>query len=334
MTPIHPIFIVGSPRSGTTLMRFILSSHPDIFIPDETGFIPFLLPEVMVDLPLKGEDVHQVLKRMSELHFQWRNIVPDEIAFYNSLPQPPTLADVLDALYRQQTAAVLKDGRKITRWGDKTPLYVRHIPLLLRMFPQAQFIHMIRDGRDATVSAQKKWGLATYWYQDNYYLLKNWAANVRAGLETGQKLAPTQYLEVRYEDLVQQPEATVRGVCAFLGETFYPEMLNQGELARKVGPGPDGHTEVMRPITTASVARWRKQMTPFDQKLAQHIAGDLLGQLGYETPPQEPLTSGENLRLGLLGIKYFFSESLRTLLYKTGILTLNRTMRKEGAIDD
>ena len=319
---IRPIFIVGSPRSGTTLLRFMLSSHPNIYIPEETGFIPYLRKPEQLSAPLSQVEVEQLLQRISQLNYLWRDIVLDIRAFYQNLAEP-TLTNILDALFRQMIAE-----HQASRWGDKTPLYVRHIPLIAQIFPEAQFIHVIRDGRDATLSAQKKWGLSKFWYMDNYYLLRNWVANVSAGLRDGKKFSEDQYLEVHYEQLVREPQRMLREICELLKETYDPAMLEHSQLAQQVGPGPDGHTEVMQSISTASVERWRTEMTLFEQKMAHQIAGSLLNELGYESFDPSKFSGKEKAQFALLSIKYQLSEAIRKILYATGFLTLNRNMRR------
>lgn len=315
----RPFFVVGHPRSGTTLLRFMLSSHPRLHIPEETGFIPFLVKDV--NAPLGLEQVRSILARLGKLNYLWDHLVDDVPAFYRSLPEP-RLTYLLDALYRQQIAEY-----GASRWGDKTPTYVGYIPLLNEIFPTAQFIHVIRDGRDATLSALAKWPERGR-YMDSYYLLANWVRNVRAGREDGPALGPSRYLEVRYETLVEQPQQVLEEILAFLGEELHPGMLDHTRLARKLGPGPQDHVEVQQPISTASVQRWRTEMTPFDQKLANHIAGDLLEELGYQRAPVDALTAGEALRLFFLAGKFRLADTSRTLLYATGILSLNRDLRR------
>jgi hypothetical protein len=315
-----PFFIVGNPRSGTTLLRFILSSHPRIYIPGETGFIPFLLKNVRAELSLP--QVRGLLHRIAWLNRGWDDLVKQVPGFYRSLPTP-TLRQLLDALYR----------RKITphgavRWGDKTPSYVRHIPTLSTIFPQAQFIHVIRDGRDVALSAQAKWG-HKHWYMDSYYLLKNWARNVKEGRRAGRQLDPDRYLEIHYEQLVQAPEDTVRTLCSFLNESFHSAMLEHTRLARQE-IGPDGHVEVRRPISTASVQRWRGEMSAFQCKLANELAGPVLAEMGYELAESSLWSTRERIRLFCLAVKYQAIDSMRHLLPALGIPTLNRDKRKRG----
>ncbi|MEW5987746.1 MAG: sulfotransferase [Chloroflexota bacterium] len=333
--PEHPFFIVGHPRSGTTLLRFILSSHPRLYVPDETGFIPSLLRRSSWKRDLQSSwkrdlqsswkrdlqvgEVEAILREIGRLNRHWAGLVEDAPAFYAALAEPD-LAHVLDALYRRQ-----KGEQTAARWGDKTPTYVRHIPALSQLFPTAQFIHLIRDARDATLSAQKKWS-GRRPYMDSYYLLKQWARNVAAGRAAGHALGPTRYLEVFYEEMVQTPRPVIERICHFLGEDFQPVMLDHARLARQtIGPG--GHVEVREPISTQSVGRWRTRLSPFDQKLADHLIGPLLASLGYELSGRGPFTTAERLRVLLLAARFRLVDTTRTALYAAGWLTLNRGKR-------
>jgi hypothetical protein len=313
----RPFFVVGNPRSGTTLLRFILSSHPRLHIPGETGFLPFLGFEA--DAQLSAIRVRRVLAQIGTLNREWAGLVHDPEVFYSMLAQP-TLACVLDQLYRK-----VIEGHGAVRWGDKTPDYVRYLPLLSRIFATAQFVHVIRDGRDATLSARKKWGRGR-WYMDDYYLLRNWARNVERGRAAGQALPPGRYLEIRYEDLVREPESTLRVLCDFLGEPFHAAMLDHSALAREQ-IGPQGHIEVREPISTASVGRWRTGMSPFWKRVADAVSDPTLIACGYERSGQGPLSRIEWLQVLPFAAKYALVQGARRALRGLGLLTLNRGKR-------
>ncbi|MDX1662555.1 MAG: sulfotransferase [Candidatus Promineifilaceae bacterium] len=313
----RPFFIVGHARSGTTLLRMILSSHPRLVIPPETGFLPFL--RITPEAPLSREQVRKTIRTIGALNREWRHLVPDFDRFYTELPQPTPLPQLLDALYRRRGDAPIR------RWGDKTPGYVTYVPQIDAIFPNAQFIHVIRDGRDSTVSAWKKWGERRP-YMDHYYLLAEWARDVEAGREAGQALGAERYLEVCYEELVQQPEPTIRQIIAFLNESFHPAVLDHTSLARKV-VGAHSHREVWEPIFTTSVGRWRREMTPFQKKLANRVAGATLSAAGYELARTAPWSAAEQVRFALLAGRYHLVALIRRLLYRSGLLTLNRGKR-------
>jgi hypothetical protein len=315
--PEKPIFVVGSPRSGTTLLRFILSSHSRLYIPSETGFIPHL--DVAPGVTLSREEVTAVLDQIGRLNREWAGLVDDVIAFYRDLPRP-TLPHLLDALYRRRIR-----GSGAARWGDKTPGYVLHIPRLHAIFPTAQFIHIIRDGRDVTLSAQRKWGAA--WYMDSYYMLRRWVEYVETGRENGRRLGPGRYLEIHYEHLVTQPETQVARICTFLEEEMHPAMLQHDQLAQRQ-IGPEGHVEVRNPISRRSVYRWSKEMSPFAMKLANEAAGETLDVLGYEPSPVSAMTQRERWRLYRLALKYALTQNAQRLLTRLGWLSLNRGKRR------
>ena len=319
-----PFFIVGHPRSGTTLVRAIINSHARLYVPPETGFLPFLQVDGQApakDRPLARKEVTSLLQHIGRLNREWQSLVHDTAEFYEALSNGrdgPTVAQVLDALYRRRM------GERGERWGDKTPSYVSYIPHIDRLFPEALFVHVIRDGRDTVLSAREKW--EGRHHLDSYYLLQRWVENVIAGRRNGRLLGQGRYLEIHYEDLVAQPAESVRQLCDFLGETFRPAMLDHTQQFQEMNT-VGGHPEVRRPIFSTSAGRWRREMAPFDRKLAHHLAGPTLHAFGYPTPNPEPWKVRERLRLLLLNIRYRLFAAARRALYAVGILTLNRGKR-------
>jgi len=315
----RPFFIVGHPRSGTTLLRFFLSSHPRLYVPAETGFLPFLDTDPRAELDRTA--VAALLHRIGRLNRFWDGLVVDEEAFYTDLPRP-TLPFILDALFRQKMPI------KTARWGDKTPLYIQYIPQIQAIFPQAQFIHMIRDGRDAALSARTKWGRSKP-YMDLYYLLRNWVSNVQAGRASGDLLGQNHYCEVHYEALAKDPEGTLQALCDFLGESYAPSMLDFQQVARRDGSSKNAHVDPQKPLHSGSIGRWRRELTPFERQLAYTIAGPLLTELGYVPDEDlEPLSTAGKLRLAWLSTKFQVSDSLRYWLYRRQLLTLNYNLRR------
>jgi len=314
----RPFFIVGHPRSGTTLLRFMLSAHSRLHVPDETGFVPFL--RVDPEKVLSPAEVSSVLDRIGHLNPFWAGMVGDVGAFHAEL-QPPTLPNMLTELYCRR---VRPHGA--VRWGDKTPLYVRYLPRIRAIWPDAKVIHVVRDGRDAALSALQKWGDERK-YMDMTYLLRNWVRNVRTGQHEGAKLAQ-DYLEIRYETLAQEPKDILKRVSDFLDEAFVPEMLAFSELAQEVGGGVDEHVEVQRPLSVASIGRWESEMSAFDRQLAERIAEPLLFELGYAPTKAAPMTTSAHARATALEARFRLVDTIRTILYRAGILTLNRNRQE------
>ncbi len=272
-------------------MRFILSSHPRLFVPAETGFLPFLDTDPTAFLTM--DQVSSILDRIGRMNLDWANLVTDLSVFYTSLPVP-NLPQTINALYQIKVASHVAP-----RWGDKTPSYVQHMPVIQKIFPQAQFIHIIRDGRDTALSAIDKWGSLRRAYLTDYYLLAHWVRNVEQGRKFGQIQKEKNYFEVQYEDLVQDPEPTIRGICDFLDESFHPNMLDHTPLALQT-IGSEGHVEVKAPIRTTSLRRWEAEMEPFRKKLADNLAGPTLRALGYPLSNLGRFRYSEKIKVELL----------------------------------
>ncbi|MEM7202367.1 MAG: sulfotransferase [Planctomycetota bacterium] len=299
-----PFFIVGNPRSGTNLLKFLTSSHEHLWV-QETGFIPYL--RVSPDEPMSRAAVRRLLIRIGELNRFWRDMVTDVDAFCDALPAPK-LGPLLDALYRQHARGV-----GAVRWGDRTAAYVSQIARLARIFPDAQFVHIIRDGRDTVLSSMKAMAEGRP-YMDHYYLLKHWARRVAAGQAAGRELSADRYHEVRYEQLVADPAPHMQRLCDFLGERFEPAMLDPKTRERFAPKG----TNLGKPISTSSVGRWRKEMTPFEQKLADRVVGHDLAALGYELADLGPFSMAERARFLALAAKFTASDAARNALYAVG----------------
>lgn len=321
----RPFFIVGYPRSGTTLLRFMLTSHRRLWIPDETGFIPFL--RVPPDRPLSPVEVQRATNRIADLHHGWADVIR-QTTDVGAGPAGPRVGDLLDALYRRRMR-----GSGAVRWGDKTPLYVLYMDRIADIFPDAQFVHLIRDGRDVAVSAAAKWG--GRWpqrlYLDQHYVLHRWVAAVDRGRRFGATFGQGRYLELRYEDLVHEPEPSIRGVCDFLGEAFDPAMLRHERLARsEIAAG--GHEEVWQPVSSARVGRWRRELAPAARRTAARVAGSTLQTLGYEAADARASAGAARLESLVLGCRYHLVRGIQRALETLGDAPLNRGRGRRGRV--
>ncbi|BCX82136.1 hypothetical protein MIT9_P1721 [Methylomarinovum caldicuralii] len=274
----QPIFIVGAPRSGTTLLQYMLRSHPNISLP--TGESHFFIPlysnrHTFGDLSQK-ENIRRVLEAMyhqssefldTDLHGLCFDI--DSLADEFQHQGRDTIPAIIAGLYEKNAA-----GEGKNRWGDKTPYYVLHMPTILEMFPDAQFIHLIRDGRDVLLSLFGR--CHDFGVYNSYYGARYWEQYVATGQHLGRQLAPDQYLEVRYEDLLAFPERTVRHILNFLGEPFDPAVIH----FRKAGEA--GKTPlVQRDLQPKNIAKWRQRLKPWQLWLFEGAVGSLLYSNGY-----------------------------------------------------
>jgi hypothetical protein len=317
MTTSHnrPFFIVGVHRSGTTLLRYMLSSHSRIYIPPESDFVPYFFlcdPAGELSRARIAEMLDTIFNRYRFVG-EWQGDPPDVDEFVTSMPDrtPAAFLDTLYGAYARQNGAA--------RWGDKTPIYASYLDLIHQILPQAQFIHIIRDGRDAALSMLKKYE-ADEFHVDIFFAARNWVRRIRKAQAVGARLGPELYREVRYESLVEDPESELQAVCDFLGEALEPAMLDHHRLASQ-REAPDSHffDTVRKPVTSQRVGRWRTEMSPADVRLVQRIAGPLLVELGYELTDLGPMPPAEQVRLALLAAKYGTLQAGRRVLQQVGI---------------
>ena len=241
---------------------------------------------------------------------EWQDHPPSAEIFPNTSPTPTTFIETLYILYARQYDA--------ERWGDKTPIYSSYVNLLDTMFPNAQFIHLIRDGRDVGLSMIDKWSKREI-HIDIYFAARNWVRRTRQAI-TGRYLGAERYYELRYEDLVADPEKELRSICKFLGKPYVPEMAQPERLGReRIEPG-SFHDPIRYPPSTQRVACWQREMSPTDQRLFQHIAGDLLQELGYQLEDLGTMSFKERIHMLALSIKYYTLRAGRRILQGLGMM--------------
>lgn len=283
--------IVGSPRSGTTLLRLMLDSHPELTIPPETGFL-----EVAPKLEGKGDKLREHFFRAVINYPQpfpnWPDFEITEEVFWAALTDivPFTIPAGFRAFYQLYAARIGKP-----RWGDKTPLYCLELNTIRAVLPEARFIHIIRDGRDAALSLRKMWFSpgAEIETQAGY-----WRKSVLSARRAG--LGCADYLEVRYEDLILNPREVLERICAFAGLSYEESMLRYYLRAperlreHKGRSRPDGTEVVTReqrllqqrratePPDPTCVFAWKRLMSTEERLKFRLVAGDLLAELGYE----------------------------------------------------
>jgi hypothetical protein len=271
-----PFFIVGCGRSGTTLLRVIMLGHSRLHISPETHFIRRLVRNVPLDRPLSPDQVEAAVDRIvTHPRWQYMEMSDEEFRAEAMALASPRLADVLELIYRRHL-----QGTGKARFGDKTPDYVRIVPQLLSIWPEARFINLIRDGHDVAISFASKpgWGHA---YDGPRF---EWTRAVRATLAYRQAPFADRILEVRYEELVTDLEGTVRRICAFLGEAFEPGMLGWHGRLDLLFPGesPDLHPKLFEPIRPDAVAAWRGKLSAIECFLIEASLHRDLASAGYD----------------------------------------------------
>jgi Sulfotransferase family len=286
----RPLLVLGVSRSGTTLLRVILDRSPGLAIPDESFFIPLLARRHgrTVDAERFLDDV----ARIPTIR-EW-GVRPEDVGLRvrSGMATGEALATIFEA-YAEHAGK--------PRWGDKTPMYMRHLPLLERLFPDAQYVHLVRDGRDAALSFlempegtfTRTWAHPTTPAQ--FACL--WRKEVSDARALGRRVGPARYLDVRYEELVAGPEAAVSAICAFAEIPFEPSML---AYTQSVDVSEKPHQQrLLRPPTTG-VRSWREDMSADGVAAFEAVAGSLLDELGYDVTS----SPGTNLRASATRVSY------------------------------
>ena len=283
--------IVGAPRSGTTLLRFMLDASSELAIPPETGFLA-----IGDKITGRGEKLRDkffdAIVNYGEPLRSWPDFEIPEQEFRVTLDQitPFNIADGYRAFYRLYAARHRK-----TRWGDKTPIYCRHLKAIRKVLPEARFVHIIRDGRDVALSLRRMWFSPG---SDMKTQASYWRDCILAARRAG--TGHDDYLEVRYEELIHHTAETLQRICAHVDLTFEEQMLNYYQRAperlkeHKGRSLPDGSTVLTQeqrmkqqqrttePPDPACVFGWRQTMDSDERRRFESVAGDLLKELGYE----------------------------------------------------
>jgi hypothetical protein len=283
--------ILGAPRSGTTLLRFMLDSHSELAIPPETGFF-----SLGPNLKGKGDKLRKEFFR-AVINFpieapSWPDFEIPEATFWESLREikPFTIAEGYRAFYRLYSARFGK-----LRSGDKTPHYCMELDTIRKVLPEARFIHIIRDGRAASLSLKR---MPFSPGGDIETLAAYWRTFVLEAQKAG-KNCP-DYIEVRYEDLVLHTAETLKQVCRFIELDYEDSMLRYYERTparlkehkgRFLPNGAPLLTQEQRieqqkrttePPDEARVFSWKSEMSEKEKERFRRVAGDLLSDLGYE----------------------------------------------------
>ena len=171
-----------------------------------------------------------------------------------------------------------------TIWGDKTPSFFRMIPVLHSIFPQAKFIHIIRDGRDTYLS----WRKTNILRQNISVGALEWAYKIKRIRSDLHNITSSKYLEIHYEDLVRYPQSILNNVCRFLDIGFESEMLDFWETSSQFIRCHHSQS-IFEPVTTKHIEKWKNVLTKNELRKFEYIAGKALAEYGYELVTEKSL---------------------------------------------
>lgn len=279
------LFVVGSGRSGTTLLRAMLDAHPDLTIPGESYFIEQMARRRDGFRTGGAFDRARFEAELFADHrFRAWNLPPAAVRAEFDQRPPGDLADAVRGTYR---AAAARMGT--SRWGDKTPSYALCMPTIAALLPEAVFVHLVRDPRDVAASyARAGWGPRTMTGAGHA-----WKSRVSAAMAAGRALGPSRYLELRYEDLVADPATHLSAICSLMALDFDPKMLDYRDgpvVRRSLGMEAGAHTALLA-APTVGLRDWRQDLTTAQAARVGAVSDSTACRLGY---PESPPLSGTN----------------------------------------
>lgn len=279
--PINPFFIIGSGRSGTTLLRRILIYHPKVCIPPETYVLDKCINQFalynnlpwdhLVNLTLSTLEYHP---NFSSFNITLRPLVNE---LYTTPKENRSLAHILDRFYHYYADEL---DLSCTIWGDKTPRNTYHLGLIHSVFPNAKYIHLIRHGIDVVYSY-----LRTGLRHGLVETAKRWENEIKLAQSFGIN-HPTQYIEVHYEELVKDPVEWIHKICNFLDIKYIEGMIKSSHtLTEQMGDVPkyDHFSKVQNPITTDHIGKGAESLSKEQIEVLKGIIGNTIRELGYKS---------------------------------------------------
>lgn len=297
-----PVFLIGTPRSGTTLLHQILEHHPAFAIPYESKYLAIFRRHLdeFGDLrdPKNRETLIISIERFMRNAWLDRDLkewIPGLLESVAEVARDaePTYEGVLEAMYSFHAR---RQGRP--RWADKMATFRRVMPTILDLFPDARIIHIIRDGRDVASSLLR----LSFGPNTAYVAAKRWTGFVQHGLDFAEK-HPRSVYTLRYEDLIDEPERVIRELCDFVGEPFCEAMLQFHESGNAAVPRKEIHHQLNKPLNRERVARWKRDLSRYQVRVFEAVAGPLLARLGYEVVNPDARISALDRWLGHTGNK-------------------------------
>lgn len=274
MSSDRPIFVVGCPRSGTTMLSLMIHAHPRMAMPPESRFLlrSWRNRKKFGDLS-SPEQRMALAKACVRTGSKVRDLGLDPQEVLEAiLAAPPAYGSAYGTIFK-----MFADKHGKARWGDKRPAYYQEVDLLLRLFPDAQIVHIVRDGR-ANVASLKK---MPWWPYDSIGSMAAWSQAEYCSRRNAKRLPADVFHVVRYESLVANPEPVLRDLCRFLEEDFHPSMLEPSEVRDIVPEKKVWHGNLKQSVNTDRVESWRKGLEPWELGLMETVLRRKLKRWDY-----------------------------------------------------
>lgn len=271
---------MGCPRSGTTMLQLMLHAHPRIAVPPENRFMlpAYSKRRLLGDLrepENKRKLAAQIIGGKGKASTQFKDLGLDPGEITDAIvAAPPTVGSALGTVFRAYAARFDKP-----RWGDKRPAYHHYLPFLRRMFPDAQFVQVVRDGRACVASLKRM----PWWEYDMYTAVAEWAVAFDNCQRFAKRLPADSFHQIKYEELVTDPAGELKRLCAFLGEDYDDAMAQPKQVAKVAVPKhKTWHVATADDVSTDQVEKWKEQLEPWEISLCETALGRRLRSYGYQ----------------------------------------------------
>ncbi|MFT5684601.1 MAG: hypothetical protein ACI8RZ_005545 [Myxococcota bacterium] len=283
-----PIFIIGTERSGSNLLRLILNAHSRIAIPHPPHIMKYLAHledhygDLTDDRNMRAL-VADILTLIEAHIFPWDyNLDADTLV--SEVTERSTFGAVA-AIYEH-----VREAEGKARWGNKSTFMVHYTGQVRSVYPDARFILLVRDPRDVAVSARK----SVFSPCHPVLSAQLWAEQQVVGLTLLDSLPAEAIHMLRYEDLLSNPDGAVQAVCDFLGEEFEPGMLQffKGREAKKSAGLSESWGNTGKPVLKNNAGKFRKELSAEDILAVEAVCRTPMRAMGYApTNPEEALSS-------------------------------------------
>lgn len=311
---IQNFYILAMGRSGTTLLQSILDNHSGIVVPPESYF--------MIHLDKKYGSIKnwnkQIISRfINDLYtdrpfrLTWRIPKKDIVEAFELATPVKSFESACNVIRSTYKKSYLK--KKLVCIGDKKPLYAAFTDRLMKTSPKAKIIHMVRDPRGVGNGQ-----INTFKKKDALALGYIWNKQNKSILKLREKF-PNQYFLLKYEDLIKEPEKTIKLICEFLNVTYNSDVMNyltntSTRFDQYTQVFKDRHKSLLQPIKTSISEKWKTDLDSKSKKHIEYITYDLANFFGYHF--QKPKTdlkilikspfSKLKVLIGMLVLKLFF----------------------------
>jgi len=321
-TYIFPVFIGGCERSGTSLLASMLGSTPNYVTTPECQFKVKLAHFLDWSQPIDQEKIKSAIQFIDH-HFRfliWDTAVNEDNYLKNT--HEYSLKSLIEHTVQQYSWQQLNKINPLA-WFDHDPYNLKHRKIILEHFPDARFIHIVRDGRAVAASVMPlDWGPNTIYHAAHFY--KN---SVKHGLQAESELSQNTIMRVKYEDIIENPTKQLKAICNWLEIEFSSSMLDAEGFKPPIYTTKQ-HKAVNQKPDVAKLKSWQQQLNKRQIKVFESIAGDLLEKLGYERLIQRATQPGKIRRFIFRKQELYYQKNNRKRMLerkKWGVSQLNRS---------